>query len=282
MRKLLLIWKWSLAATARSPVELLALTAVAALWIWGAYQWLWVPESSIWVLLLALVWALIQIQVLVGILAGVAIGSTEAAQAGALHLRLRALFKFDRRQFVQCFVMLVAAAVIVVLAAWLFNWVNAHALEVASFLTFRSEHPVSPHTIENIWGWIALVLWSGLGGLLWYYLLNVLSTGWGKAWHQLGHAVLSCCLGACLLTSLVTVLVFGGLANLLVGWHPKVGPGFWDYAQVILRFGASLILLVAGWLFWSLALARMIVVSREEKPVVAGERHVDNSSPDGA
>ena len=265
MRKLLLIWKRSLAVTARSPVELLALAAVTALWMWGAYQWLGLPESSIWVLLLALVWALIQVQVLVGVLAGTAVASTEAAKADAARLRLRALFKFDRRQFVQCFIMLAAAAVMAALVAWLFNWVNAHALEVASFLTFRSERPVSPHTIENIWGLIALVLWSGLGGLLWYFLLNVLSTGWREAWHQLGHAVRSCCLGACLLTSVVTVLVFGGLANLLVGWHPKVSPGFWDYTQVVLRCGVSLILLAAGWLFWTLALARMIVVSREDK-----------------
>ena len=141
----------------------------------------------------------------------------------------------------------------------------AHALEVASFLTFRSEHPVSPHTIENIWWLIALVLWIGIAGLLWYFLLHALFTGWREAWRELGHAVRSCCLGACLLTSLVTVLVFDGLAELLVGWHPKVSPGFWDYTQVVLRFGVSLILLVAGWLFWTLTLARMIVVSRGEK-----------------
>ena len=141
MRKLLLIWKRSLAITARSPVALLALAAVAALWMWGAYQWLGLPESSIWVLLLAVVWALIQIQVLVGVLAGVGVGSTKAAKANVARLRLRALFKFDRRQFVQCFILLVAAAVVGALIAWLFSWINAHALEVASFLTFRSEHP---------------------------------------------------------------------------------------------------------------------------------------------
>jgi hypothetical protein len=265
MRKLLSIWKWSLAATARSPVELLALAAVTALWMFGAYQWLWLPESSIWVLLLALVWATVQILVLVGLLAGTAVGSTEAAQAGASHLRLRALFKFDRRQFVRCFIILLVALLLVLIVARLFDWVNAHALEVASFLTFRSERPVSPHTIESIYWWLALVLWSGLGGLLWYFLINVLSAGWREAWRELSHTVRSCCLGACLLTSLVTVLIFGGLANLLVGWHPKVGPGFWDYTQVILRFGVSLILLAAGFLFWTLALARMIVVSREEK-----------------
>jgi len=277
MRKLLSIWKWSLAVTARSPVELLALAAVAALWMWGAYQWLWLPESSIWVLLLALMWALIQVQVLVGVLAGTAVGSTEAVKAGASHLRLRALFKFDRRQFVRCFVMLVVALLLVMIVARLLGWVNAHALEVASFFSFRSQRPVSPHTIENIWWWVALELWSGLGGLLWYFSLNVLSVGWREAWHQLGHAVRSCCLGACLLTSLVTVLVFGGLANLLVGWHPKVSLGFWDYTQMILRLGVGLILLVAGGLFWTLALARMIVVSREEKggaisPPVLGVR----------
>ena len=278
MRKLLSIWKWSLAATARSPVELLALAAVTALWMFGAYQWLWLPESSIWVLLLALVWALIQVQVLVGVLAGMAVGSTEAAKSGASHLRLRALFKFDRRQFVRCFIILSVAILLVLIVARLLGYVNAHALEVASFLTSRAERPVSPNTIENIWCWITLVLWSGLGGLLWYFLLNVLSAGWRGAWRQLGHTVRSCCLGACLLTSLVTVLVFGGLASLLVGWHPKVGPGFWDYTQVVLRFGVSLILLVAGWLFWTLTLARMIVVSREEQ----GGAVVTPPSPEGS
>jgi len=264
MRKLMSIWKWSLAATARSPLALLALAAVSALWMYGAYQWLWLPESSIWVLLLALMWAVIQIQVLVGVLAGVAVGGAEAATTAACHLGLRALFKFARRQFVQCFIMLVVAFLLVMIVAKLFAWLDAHALEVASFLTFRSEHPVSPHTIERIYWWLALVLWSGLAGLLWYFLINVLSAGWREAWHQLGHTVRSCCLGACLLTTVVTVLVFGGLANLLMDWHPKVGPGFWDYTQTILRLGVGLILLVAGWLFWTLALARMVVVSREE------------------
>ena len=103
--------------------------------------------------MLALVWAIIQIQVLVGVLAGVALGSTEAARTGDSRLRLRALFKFDRRQFVQCLVMLVAAALLVLIVTKLFAWIDAHALEVASFLTFRSERPVSPHTIERVWGW---------------------------------------------------------------------------------------------------------------------------------
>lgn len=265
MRKLLLIWKWSLAVTARSPLAILALAAVAALWMFGAYQWLWLSESSLWVLLLALVWVIIQIQVLVGVLTGAALGGSQAANAAASHLCLRALLRFDRRQFVRCFVMLVACSLLVALVAQLFAWVNAHALEVASFLTFRSEYAISQHTIEGIWWWVALVLWSGLAGLLWYFLLDVLSAGWRTAFHQLAHAVASCCLGACLLTSLVTVLVFGGLADLLIGWHPKASAGFWDFTQMIFRLGISLILLVAGWLFWTLALARMVVVSREDK-----------------
>jgi hypothetical protein len=152
MRKLLLIWKRSLAVTARSPLGLLALAAVAALWMWGAYQWLGLPESSIWVLLLAVVWALIQIQVLVGVLAGVVVGSTEAAKADAARLRLRALFKFDRRQFVQCFILLVISALLLLMVAKLFAWIDAHALEVSSFLTFHSERLVSFSTIEYIWG----------------------------------------------------------------------------------------------------------------------------------
>ena len=265
MRKLLSIWKWSLAVTARSPLALVVLAAVSALWMFGAYQWLWLPESSIWVLLLALVWAIVQILVLVGLLAGTAVGGVEAATTGASHLCLRTLVKFDRRQLVRCFIMLAVSALLVLIVAKLFAWIDAHALEVASFLTFRSAHPVSPHTSGAIWWWIALVLWSGIGGLLWYFLLNVLASGWGEACRQIRHAVVSCCLGACLLTSLLSVLVFGGLANLLVGWHPKVGPGFWDYTQTTLRLGASLMLLAAGWLFWTLTLARMIVVSREEK-----------------
>jgi hypothetical protein len=58
------------------------------------------------------------------------------------------------------------------------------------------------------------------------------------------------------LTALISTVVFGGAACLLVNWRPTVPAGFLDFAQVLVRNGLALLLLFAGWLFWILALAR--------------------------
>jgi hypothetical protein len=55
------------------------------------------------------------------------------------------------------------------------------------------------------------------------------------------------------------VAVFGGLAYELANWHPIFPPEFWDYTQVIIRWFFVLILLAAGWSFWLLSLAGLLI-----------------------
>ena len=250
-------WMWSLAVVVRSPLPVLALAVFSALWGLAAYQWLWLPESSAFLLLLAFVWAVAQILVTFAVLAGTTLSAAEAATARARRLGLRTLVRISGGQFARSIVMGAASVVIVLVVSALFGWVNSRALEVASFLTFHSEKPVSPVAIEKILWVIECALWTVMGGFLLSFLMIVLRAGWREAWRQAGRTLANCCWRSPFFTSLVSVVVFGGLVYLLVTWHPKVTPGFPDYSQVVLRMGVSLILLVAGWLFLLLSLARI-------------------------
>jgi hypothetical protein len=257
MKKALAAWKWSLAVVARSPRPVLALTALVFLWSFGAYQWLWLPESSGLLLLIALVWGLAQVAVLVGVLTGAAASAAEAAAASATHLGLRSFVGFNRRQFTRCLVMVTASGVLALALVALFSRCNEYTLEVASFLTFRSERPVSPVTVEQVF-WVAeAFLWLVAWGFLLSFLAVLLRGGWSESMRQAARLLANCCWRSSFLTSLLSVAVFGGLAYLLAAWHPKVSAGFWDYSQMLLRLGGALLLLVFGWLFWMLSLARL-------------------------
>jgi len=72
MKKTLDAWKWSLALVARSPVAVLGLALLSALWALAGDQWLALPESSAVMLLLSFLWALVQILIAVSVLAGTA------------------------------------------------------------------------------------------------------------------------------------------------------------------------------------------------------------------
>ncbi len=72
MRKIFQTWKGSLWVVAQNPISLLALAILEVLWLLGAYQWLWLPESSALVLLVSLVWAAAQVMIAVAVLAGTA------------------------------------------------------------------------------------------------------------------------------------------------------------------------------------------------------------------
>jgi hypothetical protein len=114
------------------------------LWGFGAYQWLWLPESSLVFLLLGLVWGLAQLLVVVGILAATATSATAAAATNAHRMGWRDFLGVDRRQFSRCLILAVAGSFLVLALLQVFSWSDDYALEVASFLTFRSERAVSP------------------------------------------------------------------------------------------------------------------------------------------
>jgi len=55
---------WSLGAVARSYRTVVILAALIALWVFAAYEWLGLAESSGLLLILALVWAMVQLLVI--------------------------------------------------------------------------------------------------------------------------------------------------------------------------------------------------------------------------
>jgi len=183
--------------------------------------------------------------------------------AAAPRLGVRALARFGLTQFVRCLLMATGGIVLVLVLSELFAWVNSRALEVASFLTLRLEMPVSPVTIEQAFEVIEAVIWIIVGGFLGSFLIILLHAGWREAWRQAGRTLADCCWRSPFLTSLLTALVFGGLSYALATWRPEVTPGFWDYAQLAVRTGMALLLLVAGWLFLLLSLARSATASQE-------------------
>lgn len=266
MKKALATWKWSLAVVARSPGLMLALAVLVFLWGLGAYKWLWLPESSGLLLLVALVWGLAQVLVLVGVLTGAAVSAGAAAATSAARLELRRLAGFNRRQFARCAVVIVVGAFLVLLLLELFSRSDDYALEVASFLTFRSEKAVSPITVGEVFWVIQTYLWIVICGSLFSFLIVLLRAGWRGAKRQAARLLANCCWRSSFLTSLLSVLVFGALAYLLSTWHPKVTAGFWDYSQLLLRMGGALLLLVFGWLFGMLSLARLSLPPSEGPP----------------
>jgi len=257
MRKALEAWKWSLATLVRSWGLRAALTVLLALWGLAAYEWLWIPESSALLLLASSLYAVVQMLVSVAIIAASAASAGQAASAGAERLLLRSFFGFTRKQFLQSFVVILVGILLALGFFVVFGWVNRHSVEVASFLTFRSEKPVSHVAVENVYGAIEGLLWIVLAGFVLSFLVNLLHAGWSEAGKKCASTLAGCCFKAPFLTGLLSVAVFGGLPLLLANWHPRVSPGFWDYTQMIARLGVALGLLVTGWLFWLLSLARL-------------------------
>jgi hypothetical protein len=257
MKKALATWKWSLAAVARSPLVVATLAAIAALWSYGAYQWLWLPESSFFLLFLALLWTIVQIAVAVGVVAGTAAGASDAAATATTRLSLRSLVAFSRRQYARALGCVVLAGILVLILHWLFALADERALEVASFLTFHSEKAVSPVTVGKVFWVIEWLVWTAAWGFLLSLFLIVQTAGWGEVRRRAARTLKNCCWRASFFTSLLSLVVFGGLAWLLSTWHPNVLVGFWDYAQTVVRLGVSLVLIVVGSLFWMLSLARL-------------------------
>jgi hypothetical protein len=257
MKNALATWKWSLAVVARSPAVVVALGVIAALWGYGAYQWLWLPESSLLLLIVALLWAVAQIAVAVGVVAATVATASRAVTTAAPRLSLRSLYGFDRRQFGRALGMLAAAFILILILHSLFSRADDYALEVASFLTFHSEKAVSPVDVGKVFWVVEYIVWIVIGGFLLSLCIIVQNSGWRAAGRRALRTLANCCWRAAFLTSLLSLAAFGGLAWLLSTWHPKAAVGFWDYAQMLVRMGISLVLIVGGWLFWALSLARL-------------------------
>jgi hypothetical protein len=266
MKKAFQTWKWALAVTVRSPLTVVFVAVVVAAWSFGAYRWLWLSVSSVWVLLLTLLWAVLQIGVAVALLASVTAAVLEAASSGTRELTAKTLLHFNRRQFARCLVMATVSGLLVLTLATAFSWVSEYALEVASVLTFFSERAVSPVTVGKVLWVIQAYLWFVVWSFLSGFLLILVREGWQKAAKRAGNLVLMCLGSAPFWTTLLATLLFGGLSLLVSAYVPVVPAGFWDYAQLLVRMGGALLLLVFGWLFWMFSLARLSLPPSEGSP----------------
>ncbi len=257
MKNVLKTWKWSLGLVARSPQAVAALTVVLAAVLYAAYRWLYFPmESAVYLMALGSLWALILFGVLATWMAVSVAAISDASAADARRIEWRSLVRFNRSERLRAAGFLILAC-LVVAAAWsLFAWIDSYSLEVASWFTFKSEKPMAQESVEAVLVWIERILWVAILGFLVSFLIALQREGWRGAFRLIPRLIANCCWRSSFLTSLVSLLVFGGVAYGLVTWHPKVTPGYMDFAQVIVRNAVALAVAVAGWAFWVLSLTR--------------------------
>jgi hypothetical protein len=244
-------WLWSTGVLARSPFYVLVLATFLGAWSAGAYEWLWLPESSVLILLLGFIWMLALALTAVAVLAAMTASTLAVAAGVEQRLCLPTGLRFGRRRFGWALAIVVVAFVLALAGVFFFGWLNDHALDVASFLSLHLRKPVSYMLVGKIFWTLEALVWIALGGVLMSWLL-VLSSASRKREEQARTPR-----GVIFLTGLLDAAVFGGLAWLVATWHPLVKPGFWDYMQLIIRIGAVLFLGSLGWLFWTLSLARI-------------------------
>jgi len=259
MKKALAAWIWSLSAVGRSYRTVVVFAAVLALWVFGAYEWLGLPESSGLLLMLGLVWAIAQLLIAVVVVAGLATSAAAAAADECGSLPPRSLWAVNGKRLLHAVGFCVLAIILVGICSAVFGWVHEHSIEVASYLTFHSQKAVSHVPIEEIYNVIEWLLWAVIAAFLLSFMMVLMREGWGGAVKQAGKLLAACAVRTPFLTTLLGAAVFGGIAYKLANWHPVVPPGFWDYSQMIVRFSLVLILVSAGALFWPLALARLIL-----------------------
>jgi hypothetical protein len=257
MKRALTTWIWSLGVVARSYRTVVLLAVLMALWVFAAYEWLGLAESSALLLALALVWALAQTIAGIIVVGGTVAGAVEVATGGGTNFPALSVWTKGRKKIGTTLLYCLASSFVVWICSTVFDWVNDHSVEVASFLTFHSQKPFSHVLLEEIYTVIEWLLWAVLIGFLVSLFTAVLRDGWRRAGAQSGKRLAECAFGTAFLTTLLSVVVFGGLAYELANWHPMVPPGFWDYSQMIVRFSLALLLLSAGTLFGSLTLARL-------------------------
>ena len=268
MKRALTAWKWSLGVVARSYQTVVVLAALLALWVFAAYEGLGMPaESSVLLMILSAIWAIAQLLAAAVIVGGALAGAGESAASENRRFPLRTLWTLGRKNVIATLVFCIVSLILLWICGAAFNWVSGHSVEVASFLTFHSEKPVSHELIENIYNGIEWLLWIIVGGFLLNFSIVMLRAGWQRAGKQSVRMLVACTLRTPFLTSLLSVVVFGGLAYKLTHWHPIVPPGFWDYTQVIVRFALALFILAAGVLFWSISLARLHALEQDPSQV---------------
>jgi hypothetical protein len=256
MKKAIEVWGWSAAVLARSPLSIAVLAAFLGLWALAAYEWLWIPESSVLVLTLSLVWAIGQLFAAAAALTGSVAGAVEVASEDARALSFAVLVRLGRKRFAETLVWLLAASAIGLALANFFGSVNQQSIEIASFLTFHSGKPVSFVMIDKFITAIECLIWIAIAASFLGFLVVLLRSGWQEARRRIGKVLLAGCFGIPFWTGLLSVVLLGGSAHLLANWRPRVPAGFWDYSQLALRVALVLILLAAGWLFWLLCLGR--------------------------
>lgn len=248
-------WTGSLGVLARSPVYVAALAAITGLWGLAGYEWLWLPESSGWVLALALVWILALAGLAVALLAGTMASVWAVASGADRHLSLRKILSFEKRRFGRSLLMATAALVLGFALDALFGWINGRALEAASFLTFHAQRPVSYLLIGKILWSLEALVWIALAGFLMTWLLALSNPRQPAPLRNPRQPPAGSFDLSVFLTGVFSAGVFGGLAWCVAVWHPVVKAGGWDYAQLGIRTGTALLLLSLGWLFWTLAIA---------------------------
>jgi len=257
MKNALKAWLWSLRVVVRSPLVLVTLSALLAAELYGAYRWLYFPmESAVYLMVIGILWAVLECSILIWFLAVVAGAAQEAAEEGASSLKITRLIRINRTVWLRTAGFVVVASALVAGVYYFFWWIEGYALEVASFLTFHSEKPVAPETIDTIFAWIENILWVVAAGFLIAFLVTLVRQGWRAALRAAPRSLANACWRAHFLVGLICVFVFGGLAYLLVAWHPLAPPGFLDFAQVILRNSMAVVLAVGGGVVWLLSVSR--------------------------
>jgi hypothetical protein len=251
-------WTSSLGVLARSPEYVIALAAILAVWGLAGYQWLWLPESSPWVLALTLVWLLAMAVLAVAVLAGSALSVSTVAAGTDARLRLRRILSFEKKGIQRAALVAFIGLLLGLGFDALFGWINNHALNAASFLTFQTQHPVSYVLIGKALWVIEALIWIVVAGFLTMWLLAPLRPTSQAVARSTVRSVARGFGAIVFLTGVLAVAVFGGLASWATTWHPRVKAGNWDYAQLGIRTGGALLLITLGWLFWMLALARLL------------------------
>ncbi len=259
MKKIFVALVWSLEVLIFSYRTFLVLALFIALWGWLAYEWLGLPESSALMLTLALFWAIAQLLAAAVIFGGTVSGAVNAAGTEGMDLPVSSLWKPGRGKAFSVLMFLILCGILGGIFARIFGWIDARSLEVASFLTFHLGRPVSSMGIGEWFDVIEGLLWIVLSGYLLSLFAALMREGWRGAGRQRWKLLAKSVFQGQFFASILSVSVFGGLAYELASWHHGVPPGFWDYAQVIVRFSLALILLSAGFCFWSLCLARLQV-----------------------
>jgi hypothetical protein len=266
MKTAITTWKWSLGVVARSYRAVVLLAMIIALWAFGAYEWLGLPaESSALLMIIAIIWALVQLLIAATVIGGTIAAAGDAAAAETRIFPLGAMWTQGRTKVGATVAFSLLSFVFLWICGTVFDWVKSHAVEVASFLTFHSEKPISHVLLENIAGGLEYLLWIVVSGFLLSIFIVLFRTGWRLVRERWGKILAACTFRTPFLTSFLSVAVFGGLANKLANWQLTVPPGFWDYTQVVARFSLASLIASAGVLFWLLSLARLLQSPSQQK-----------------